>query len=46
MLREKNTAQGKEPATRTDLRFGTGPDGQVFLLNKQGGTIRLLVAGG
>jgi glucose/arabinose dehydrogenase len=45
VIQEKNVAQGKEPATRTDLRFGTGPNGQVFLLNKQDGTIRLLVAG-
>jgi hypothetical protein len=43
VIREKNSAQGRPPATRADLRFGAGPDGQVFLLNKQDGTIRLLV---
>ena len=43
VIQEKNTAQGKTPATRADLRFGDGPDGQVFLLNKRDGTIRLLV---
>ena len=35
--------QGKPPATRADLRFGTGPGGELFLLNKHDGTIRLLV---
>lgn len=46
LIQDKNAAQGKEPATRADLRFGTGPNGQVFLLDKQDGTIRRLVAGG
>jgi hypothetical protein len=35
--------QGKTPTPRADLRFGAGPDNQVFLLNKHDGTIRLLV---
>jgi glucose/arabinose dehydrogenase len=43
LIKEKNLKQGKEPATRADLRFGTGPDGQIFVLNKRDGTIRLLV---
>ena len=43
LIREKNTAQGKTPATRADLRFGPGPNGQVFILNKRDGTIRLIV---
>ena len=43
VIREKNAQQGKTPTTRADLRFGAGPDGQVFLLNKHDGTIRLLV---
>ena len=43
IIQEKNKAQGKPPATRTDLRFGQGPNGQIFLLNKRDGTIRLLV---
>ncbi len=42
LIQEKNKAQGKPPATRSDLRFGLGPDEQVFLLNKGDGTIRLL----
>jgi len=32
----------KPSAPRVDLRFGLGPDNQVFLLNKQDGTIRVL----
>jgi hypothetical protein len=43
LIREKNARQGKPPASRADLRFGAGPDGRVFLLNKHDGTIRLLV---
>lgn len=46
LVKEKNTAQGKAPATRADLRFGQAPDGQVFVLNKRDGTIRLLVPDG
>ena len=43
LIREKNAEQGREPADRADLRFGHGPDGQVLLLNKGDGVIRLLV---
>ena len=43
LIQKKNGEQGKQAATRTDLRFGTSADGQVFLLNKQDGVIRLLV---
>jgi glucose/arabinose dehydrogenase len=43
LSKEKNVAQGKPPATRADLRFGEGPNGQIFILNKRDGTIRLLV---
>jgi hypothetical protein len=46
VIKAKNTAQGKQPATRADLRFGTGPEGQVFVLNKRDGIIRLLVPDG
>ena len=46
LIQAKNVAQGKKPAPRADLRFGHGPDGQVFVLNKRDGTIRLLVADG
>ncbi len=42
LIREKNAQQGKQPASRADLRFGAAADGRVFLLNKADGTIRLL----
>jgi hypothetical protein len=35
LIKEKRST-----AERADLRFGTGPDNRVFLLNKQDGTIR------
>lgn len=44
LIREKNAQQGKQPAARADLRFGTGPDDQVFLLNKADGVVRVLVS--
>jgi hypothetical protein len=43
LIKEKNVAQGKPPATRADLRFGEGPNGQIFILNKRDGVIRLIV---
>lgn len=43
MIRERNVEQGRRPASRADLRFGTGPNGQVFLLNKRDGIIRRIV---
>lgn len=46
LIQEKNTAAGVKPATRADLRFGVGPDGRVFILNKRDGVIRLLVPSG
>ena len=44
LVQDKNTKQGKQPAPRADLRFGYGPNGQLFVLNKHDGVIRLLVA--
>jgi glucose/arabinose dehydrogenase len=43
IIKEKNAAQGRPPATRADLRFGSGPDSRIFLLNKRDGTIREIV---
>jgi hypothetical protein len=43
LIQAKNTAQGKKPATRADLRFGPGPGGRIFILNKRDGIIRVLV---
>ena len=34
---------GKPPANRADLRFGQGPNGEIFIMNKRDGVIRLLV---
>jgi len=42
LIQTKNKAQGKTPATRSDLRFGVGADSQIFLLNKADGTIRVI----
>lgn len=43
LIREKNAAAGEEPAPRADLRLGSGPNGQLFVLNKRDGIIRLIV---
>jgi hypothetical protein len=45
VIKEKNTAQGRMPATRADMRFAEGPAGEIFLLNKRDGIIRVLVPG-
>jgi hypothetical protein len=46
LIKEKNLQQGKSEATRADLRFGLGPEGQIFVLNKADGVVRLLVPDG
>jgi hypothetical protein len=43
LIGEHRTALGKPAPPRADLRFGMGPLGQIFVLNKQDGVIRLLV---
>ena len=42
VVQEKNTAQGKKPATRVDLRINLGAGNQIFLLNKADGVIRVV----
>ena len=42
VIRDRANASGARQPPRADLRFGTGPDNQVFLLNKQDGVVRLL----
>ena len=42
VIQEKNAEQGRQAANRVDLRYGSGRAGQVMLLNKQDGVIRLL----
>jgi hypothetical protein len=46
LIRDRNAQQGKPAASRADLRFGNGPDDQVFLLNKADGVIRVLLPAG
>jgi hypothetical protein len=46
LIREKNASQGQAAAPRADLRMGLGPNGQLFVLNKHDGVIRLFVPGG
>jgi hypothetical protein len=43
LVQAKNREQGRDPANRVDLRFAQGPEGQVFLLNKYDGVLRVLV---
>ena len=43
LIQEQNIAQGIGPALRADMRFGIGPESEVFLLNKSDGTIRVVV---
>jgi hypothetical protein len=43
LIKDKNMQQGKTLATRADLRMGTGPNGQLFVMNKRDGTIRVLL---
>ena len=43
VIQAKNREQRREPSVRADLRFGSGPNGQVFILNKGDGVIRRLI---
>jgi hypothetical protein len=43
VIRDENARQSRERASRADLRFGEGPDGRLFLLNKHDGVIREVV---
>jgi len=45
VIQARQSAQGKTPATRVDLRMYPGPQGRVFLLNKADGLIRVLIPG-
>lgn len=42
IIQEKNAAQGRPAATRADLRFDMTSTGQVFMLNKADGVIRVI----
>ena len=43
LVQKENVNQGRTAATRADVRIDTGPNGQIFLLNKHDGVIRRLV---
>ena len=43
LVRVKAVEKGRKPPTRADLRYGEGPDGRIFILNKWDGVIRELV---
>ena len=43
LIRETNAAQNKPPAPRADLRLGMGPQGQLLVMNKRDGVIRMIV---
>jgi glucose/arabinose dehydrogenase len=42
IVQEKNRAQGRTAAGRADMRFDANAAGQIFLLNKADGTIRVI----
>jgi hypothetical protein len=42
IVQEKNRAQGKPGAARADMRFDMNAAGQIFMLNKADGTIRVV----
>ena len=39
----KAEEKGRKPPTRADLRYGEGPNGRLFILNKWDGVIREIV---
>jgi hypothetical protein len=42
IIQAQNTARGKPPAARADMRFDMTNAGQVFVLNKADGVIRVI----
>ncbi len=43
LIREENQRAGRRSPSRADLRFGTGPANELFLLNKADGVIRKII---
>jgi Glucose / Sorbosone dehydrogenase len=43
LIKEKNEREGRNTVSRADLRMDLGPRGQIFVMNKHDGTIRMLV---
>jgi glucose/arabinose dehydrogenase len=44
LIQAKNQTQGRQAASRVDVKVSGGPDGRVFLLNKGDGVVREIVA--
>ena len=44
LVQENYSERGEEPPFRMDLRFGSGADNQVYILNKYDGIIRRIVS--
>jgi glucose/arabinose dehydrogenase len=42
IIQEKNRAQGRTAATRADMRFDVNAAGQIFVLNKADGIVRVI----
>lgn len=42
LLQDKAAAQGRQPVTRADLRFGPANEGRIFVLNKADSTVRMI----
>lgn len=42
VIRAEAARRGKPEPSRADLRFGRGPQGQIFLLNKGDGVVRVM----
>jgi hypothetical protein len=43
LIQAKLSTQGKEVPERADMRFGQGPDGRIFILNKHDSIIRMIL---
>ncbi len=42
VVQAQNAVNGDDAASRVDMRFGAGPNGEIFLLNKHDGVVRML----
>ncbi|OGT74772.1 MAG: hypothetical protein A3H44_09735 [Gammaproteobacteria bacterium RIFCSPLOWO2_02_FULL_57_10] len=42
IVQAQNAENGDNEAVRVDMRFGAGPNGEIFLLNKHDGVVRML----
>lgn len=42
VVRAETARQGRDPASRADLRLSAGPNGWIFLLNKHDGVVRVV----